>query len=238
MKFRTAGYLSSALLCFAAAGAGAVEAGAGASGTAGSGGYRRLALFADASWIGKTLEPYAWGETSFSRDLRQFALGGGAWKNWTDAERGKAGLGFAGGRYDSGQSVGSLIAELGAEKDVEAATLGAEWRLTYGTLSASRDAPALENAANSRSRGRRGTVDELDSFAVNSFSAYGRRRLDLGVVGLRLGVDAPSGGDAIVSETISLRIPVGTRLWVTPAVAFEQGGSDAVYGSLSLYCRL
>lgn len=230
--------LAVALSCLAAAEAGAVEAGVGASGTAGSGGYRRLALSADASWMGKALEPYAWGETSFSRNLRQFALGGGAWNNWTDTERGKAGLGFAGGRYDSGQRVSSLIAELGAEKDLDAATLGAEWRLTYGTLSTSRDAPALEKAADSRSHGRRVTADELDSFAVNSLAAYGRKRLDLGVVGLRLGVDAPSGGEAIVSETLSLRIPIGTRLWVTPAVTLEQGGSDAVYGSLSLYCRL
>lgn len=230
--------LAVALGCLAAAEAGAVEAGAGASGTAGSGGYRRAALSADAAWTGRKVEPYIWAETSFSRDLRQFALGGGAWNNWTDAERGKAGLGFAGGRYDSGQSVSSLIAELGAEKDLDAATLGAEWRLTYGTLSSSRGTPALENAGNSRSRGRRGTADELDSFAVNSLAAYGRKRLDLGVIGLRLGIDAPSGGDAIVSETLSLRIPVGTRVWVTPAVTLEQGGSDAVYGSLSVYCRL
>lgn len=238
MGFPASGALAAALLLLAAAEAGAVEAGAGASGTAGSGGYRRLALFADASWNGSRIEPYAWGETSFSRDLRQFSLGGGAWNNWSETGRGKAGLGFSGGRYDSGQSGSSVIAELGAEKDVEAATVGAEWRLTYGSLSSSRDAPALENAANARSRGRRSRAADLETYAVNSLAAYGRRRLDVGVVGLRLGADLPSGGDAIVAETVSLRIPAAKNVWVTPAVTFEQGGSDAVYFSLSAYCRL
>lgn len=238
MRMLAAGCLAAALAVLPAAQAGAVEAGAGASATAGSGGYRRLTVFADAGLTDGRVEPYAWGEASFSRDLRQFALGGGAWNNWTETERGKAGLGLAGGRYDSGQSVGSLIAELGAEKDLDASTLGAEWRLTYGTLSSSRASPALENAANSRSRGRRAAAAETESFAVNSLAAYGRRRLDLGVVGVRLGLDLPPDVPAIVSETVSVRIPAGTRLWVTPAVTLEQGGSDAVYFSLSVYCRL
>lgn len=227
-----------ALVILAAGPAGAVEAGAGAAAIAGSGGYRRLTLFADADWTGARLEPYAWGEAAFSRDLRQFALGGGAWNNWTESERGKAGLGLSAGRYDSGQSVGALIAELGAEKDVEAATLGAGWRLTYGSLASSRGAPAVESGANSRSRGRRARADETESFALNELSAYGRRRLDLGVLGLRLGVDFLPYGRAILSETVSLRLPAGERLSVTPAVTLEQGGSDAVYFSLSAYCRL
>lgn len=233
-----AAVLAAALFLPAAVPAGAVEAGAGAAAIAGSAGYRRLALFADADWTGARVEPYAWGEAAFSRDLRQFSLGGGAWNNWTDSERGKAGLGLSAGRYDSGQSVGSLIAELGAEKDVEAATLGAGWRLTYGTLASSRGAPAVEKGANSRSRGRRARSDETESFAVNELSAYGRRRLELGVVGLRVGLDFPPYGRAILSETVSLRIPAGERVSVTPAVTLEQGGSDAVYFSLSVYCRL
>lgn len=229
---------AAALVLLAAFPAGALEAGAGAAALAGSGGYRRLTLFADADWTGARVEPYAWSEAAFSRDLRQLSLGGGAWNNWTDSERGKAGLGLSAGRYDSGQSAGSLIAELGAEKDAEAATLGAGWRLTYGTLASSRAAPAVESGTNSRSRGRRARSDESESFVVNELSAYGRRRLELGVLGLRLGLDFPPYGRAIVTETVSLRIPAGERLSVTPAVTLEQGGSDAVYFSLSAYCRL
>ncbi len=230
--------LAAAFLVLAASTADAVEIGAGASATAGSGGYRRAALYADAYWTGSRVEPYSWGEAAFSRELRQFSAGAGAWNNWTDAERGKAGLGFAGGRYHDGQSVSALIAELGAEKDRDFSTLGAGWRLTYGTLSSSRDAPSVENAANARARGRRAQGRDAESFAVNEFSAYGRRRLDAGVLGLRIGVDFPPGGEAIISETASLRIPVAERLWLTPALVLEQGSSDAAYFSLSLYCRL
>lgn len=229
---------AAALVILTAGPAEAVEAGAGAAAIAGSGGYRRLTLFADADWTGARVEPYAWGEAAFSRDLRRFSLGGGAWNNWTSSERGKAGLGLSGGRYDSGRSVGALIVELGAEKDVVAATLGAGWRLTYGSLTSSRGAPSVETGANSRSRGRRSRTADAQSFAVNELSAYGRRRLDAGVLGLRLGVDFLPFGRSILSETVSLRIPAGERLSVTPAVTLEQGGSDAIYFSLSAYCRL
>jgi hypothetical protein len=215
-----------------------LETGAGATATAGSGGYRRLALFADATETGGRVEPYGWGEAAFSRELRQFSLGGGAWDNWTDAERGKAGLGFAGGRYDDGQGAASVIAELGAEKDAGPSTLGAGWRLTYGTLASSRDAPSLESAANARARGRRARAQEAESFAVNELSAYGRLREDFGVLGLRFDLDFPPYGPAIESETASVRLPVGKRFWLTPAVTLEQGSADAVYLSLTAYCRL
>ncbi|MBI4061494.1 MAG: hypothetical protein HY403_08700, partial [Elusimicrobia bacterium] len=76
-------------------------------------------------------------------------------------------------------------------------------------------------------------------YSVHSFSVYGRRGLDLGVLGARLGLDFPRYGPRIVSETVSLRLPVKkTSLWVTPAATLEQGSVDAVYFSLSLYCRL
>lgn len=238
MKNSVAGILAAMFAVLASAGAGAVETGVGASATAGSGGYRRVSLYADAAMTGGRLEPYGWGETAFSRELRQFSLGAGAWNNWSESERGKAGLGLAGGRYDSGQSVSSLIAELGAEKDVDVATLGAGWLLTYGTLSSARDAPALENAANSRSRGRRARAEKIDAFSVHELSAYGRLRQDFGVLGLRLGLDFPPYGPTVVSETASLRRQVGERVWVTPAVTLEQGSSNAVYFTLSLYCRL
>lgn len=238
MKNSVARSLAAAFIVLAASEAGAIEAGAGGSATAGSGGYRQAAVYADAALTGGRVEPYGWGEAAFSRELRQFALGAGAWNNWSKSERGKAGLGLAGGRYDSGQSVSSLIAELGGEKDLDASTLGAGWRLTYGTLSSSRDAPALENAANTRSRGRRARAEKIDSFSVHELSAYGRLRQDFGVLGLRLGLDFPPYGPTIVSETASLRLPVGERVWVTPAVTLEQGSSDAVYFTLSVYCRL
>ena len=50
----------------------------------------------------------------------------------------------------------------------------------------------------------------------------------------------PSSASSFPSNPamLALRISAGERLWVTPAVTFEQGGSDAVYGSLSLNCRL
>lgn len=236
MKNSVARSLAAAFIVLAAAEAGAVDAGAGASATAGSGGYRRFTVFADAALTGGRVEPYGWGETSFSRDLRQYSLGAGAWNNWTESARGKAGLGLTGGRYDSGQSVGAVIGELGAEKDIGASTLGAGWRLTRGTLSSSRDAPSLEKAANTRSRGRRARAEDAQAFTVHELSGYGRRRADFGVLGLRLGLDFPPEDSAIVSETASLRLPAGKRVWVTPAVTVEQSRANAVYFSLNVYC--
>ncbi|MBI4061361.1 MAG: hypothetical protein HY403_08020, partial [Elusimicrobia bacterium] len=154
------------LLLSAAAEAGAVETGIGASAMAGSGGYRRLGLSADAAWTGKRVEPYAWGEGGLSRDLRAFAFGGGAWNNWSERERGKAGLGLAAGRYDGGRSVAALLAELGAENDFDAATLGAGWGLTYGSLAGSRGAPSLEQTASARSRGRRAAASAAEVYSV------------------------------------------------------------------------
>lgn len=238
MKNSVARSLAAAFAVLAAAEAGAVEAGVGASATAGSGGYRRLSLYADAALTGGRLEPYGWGETAFSRDLRQFSLGAGVWNNWTESARGKAGLGLTGGRYDSGQGVGAAIVELGAEKDFDATTLGAGWRLTRGTLSSSRDAPSLEKAANTRSRGRRARADDAETFTVHELSTYGRHRSDFGVFGLRLGLDFPPDDPAIVSETASLRLPAGKRVWVTPAVTLEQSRVNAVYFTLSVYCSL
>lgn len=235
----TSGVCAAALTVLAAVQAGAaVEAGVGASAAAGSGGYRRLSVFADADLTGDRLEPYGWGEAAVSNQLRQFALGAGVWDNWTDTARGKAGLGLAAGRYDSGRGVGSLIAELGAETDVDSTTLGAGWRGTRGTLSASGAAPALEKAGNSRSRGRRARDAAEESFTVHELSAYGRHRLDFGVLGLRFGLDFPPEGSVIVNETASVRLPLRKTVWLTPAITLEQGDESAAYFSLSLYCRL
>jgi hypothetical protein len=225
-------------LALAPAAAGAVEAGAGASATAGSGGYRRLGLFADASWTGAKVEPFGWTEADFSNELRRFELGAGAWDNWTKTARGKAGVGLAGGRYDDGRGANALIAVLGAERDAGRATLGADWRLDYGTLSSSDDAPDLERSANARANGRRRRGEEQESSAVNELGAYGRLAVDGGVLGLRLGAVFPPLGETITSETASFRVPVGSRLWITPSVTLEQGSANAVYFSLSAYCRL
>jgi hypothetical protein len=215
----------------------AVEGGAGASATAGTGGYRRLSLFADVFVPGGRVEPYGWAETSFATELRRFALGAGVWDNWTPDARGKAGLGIAGGRYDDERGASSLLAELGAEADVGASALGAEWRLTYGSLWSARDAPSLERASLSRSRGRRLRGEDVETFAVNELAAYGRTPTDAGLLGLRLAVELPPYGPSITSETVSLRVPLSDRLYATPAVTLEQGSTDAVYFSLGGYCR-
>ncbi len=227
-----------ALAGWTAAEAPAPAIGAGTTLTAGSRGYRRLSLYGDAYLRRGSLEPYAWGEYVADTYVNQFSLGGGAWKELEDGERVKGGLGLTRGRIKSlDEPSSSVILEAGAEKDFETPTLGADYRFISGSIGATSSPRSGEAGLSGKVRAKGGRV-EADPFTSHEFSGYARVLAGRSILGLRLTLARPSYAGTILSETLSLRIPASERVWVTPAVAFEQDrGRDVrgVYFSLGLY---
>lgn len=232
---RTATLAAAVVLAAAAARAGGVESEAGLSATAGSGGYTRAGASLDVEAARGTLTPYGWLEASDDDDARRLGLGGGVWKDLDGRVSVKGGLGASFGRYkDSGLGGGSVLLEAGAETLACGGALGGDYRLTRGSIADARAAPRIAKAADARGRGRKARGEGAESFSVHAWSAYGRLPVGAGRLGLRVTVTKPSYSDAILSETVSYRIPVAPDWRVTPALTFEQGAQSGVYGTLSV----
>ncbi|MDE2040501.1 MAG: hypothetical protein KGO96_13305 [Elusimicrobia bacterium] len=215
------------------------DADAGASATVGSGGYHRFSLFADGNWTGKTLEPYAWGQYAVDNDLSQLGAGGGAWKQLTPGLSVKAGAGFYVGRLrDTDQTGTSLLLETGLEGYSGGKTLGAELRLTDGTIGGPaqpiRYGEALRAQAGRR-RGQAGAPSPL-SYTYTELAGYGRLPLGESSLGLRLALGLPSYASEVTSEELSLRLPLSKAWRAMTAVTLEQfAGASNAYFSLGVY---
>ena len=217
-----------------------VSGGLGAALTGGSGGYGRVAVYGDALWLGDSVSPYAWTEYGTDSDARRFSLGGGAWKELSEALRFKGGLGFSVGRFraaDAGSN--SVTFETGLERDLERPTVGAEYRRTAGSIGGSTATRGGQRVGQGQLRGRAaaGTAAVSERFSYDELSGYARLPAGAATVGLRAAVGFPSYGSAIVSETLSGSVPLSGPLAARLAVSFEQGARAAVYASGGLDYR-
>jgi hypothetical protein len=229
------------LLLFSSAVRAQTSAGAGASVTAGSEGYRALSVFADADWQAKSVDPYVWGNATASRDSRRLTAVGGAAKELAPGVRANAGAGFTVGRLADTGSGGALVLEAGAEKKLKQTTAGADWRLSAGRLAAPTSAPGEDRRrrrfadANAAGHGKRPQDDSPPSDTYNELGAFARFPVSKAKLTLRLALGFPSYGDSVVSETVSLRFPVAEPLSVTTGVTLEQSDRTRGYLTAGVY---
>jgi hypothetical protein len=209
----------------------AAQLGAGAGATAGSGGYSRFAVHGDVSGKAETVEPFGWLELSSDDNIRQAGLGGGAWKPLDNGAWVKGGAGFLTGRLkDSDRTMGSLLLETAIEKTFETPTLGAEYKLTWGSIA---NATALREKA----RGRPASALETERFAYNEVAGYVFMPAGKNTLGLRLAQGFGTEVRSVTSETVSLRVPVSEPLSLLSSLTLEQAGGTYVYGSIGLAFR-
>jgi hypothetical protein len=230
-----------ALLLAVGARAAEPSVGAGASATAGSEGYRSVAVFADADWTRGGVDPYVWGNGLVSRDSRRFSAVGGAAKSAEDW-RLNAGAGFSVGTLvDTGESLGALLLEAGAERKLGAAAAGAGYGLSVGRLGGPAAAPAEDRRRRrtaldrGASRGRKARGEDVETETYNELSGFARFPVSKARLTLRGALGSPSYGERVVSETASLRAPAGESLWLTAALTLEQSDRNRAYVSAGFY---
>ncbi|MBI5622164.1 MAG: hypothetical protein HY924_00150 [Elusimicrobia bacterium] len=229
-----------AVASLAAAKEAASPYGVGTTLTAGTGGYRRAALYGDALWRVRDFSPYALAEFSADSDVRQFSLLGGTWKDLGRAFRVKGGAGLNFGKVlDTDDATTSFTLETGAEGDIGDAVAGAEYRFTSGGIGGSRVIRSDSDVLRIRARGKASSAGvasvEPESFTYHELAGYGSLPLGGTSVSLKLALGIPSYSDNVVSETLTWKIPIPEHLWVAPSLSLEQGRGSNAYGSLGLY---
>lgn len=230
-----AAVLAAAVLGAGPAAAAGAQSEAGLAMTVGSGGYSRVAGSLDVEASEGTVRPYGWAEAGRDDDARRLSLGLGAWNAVDERTSVKAGVGGSIGRYeDSDLDGGSVTFEAGAETLAGEGAVGGDYRLTVGSIADARAAPRVSRAADARGRGRKARGESAERFSVHAWSGYGRVPVGVGRLGLRVTVTKPSYSDVILSETVSYRFPVAPQWRLTPALTFEQGDEEGVYGTLSV----
>lgn len=202
--------------------------GVGASVTVGSRDYSGVSVSGDAWWKVEDLSPYARAEVMSDNFQRAVTVGGGAWKSPAEGLEVKGGLGLTNARFkDTDESGHSLILELGAEKEFGQPVLGAEYRLTSGSVGTS-SGGRVGGGRFSRPV-RVATTSGPESFTAHEVSGYGRMPAGAGTLGLRLTAYSPSNADSVLSETLSVSMPVAEALSGSVAVTFEQADVSATY---------
>lgn len=231
-----AAVLASSLLLLPAVSLAEPAVGSGLTGTAGTGGYRALSLYADADWTGRAADPYGWGDLTFTRDSRRLSLLVGAGKSLGEGWKGHAGAGVSVGKlYDTGDSSASLLAEAGAEKALkDGLAAGADWRLSAGSIGGRFAAPGEDGRRRGRAL-RKGRDQETESFAYNELSVFARLPLKEARLTLRAALGVSSYGDDVVSESVVLRLPVKDGLSVMTGLTLEHADDTDAYFSAGLY---
>lgn len=205
---------------------------AGLAVTAGSGGYRRVAASLD--WEGSPApwQPYAWSEFTDDNYTDKIGFGGGAWHGFHDDLAAKFGLGFAAGHLKNPDvPAHSLLLETGLENASGGRATGIEYRGTFGGITETSDAPTV--ARNNPGRGRPRGENEARTFSIHELAAYARLPAGGNRLGLRAALILPSYAGAFLAETVSLRVPASKSWRVTPALTFEQGDVNGIYGTLA-----
>lgn len=215
-----------------AAPAGAAEGpsfGAGTAVAAGTGRYWRISLLGDAQWAAPPWGPYLWTDLGWDRYANRFSFGGGSWYDLDLDVKVKGGISYSVGTFrDTDAASRAVTLETGLERSVAAGAVGAEYLYTRGALG------ARSGRSVGKSRGIRPT-GPVDSYTDHYLAAYGRLPAGETTVGLRAAVDMPSDFETVVSETLSLKIPVAAQTWLTPALTLEHGADTAAILSLALY---
>jgi hypothetical protein len=214
------------------------RAGAGGTVTGGNHDFSGVSIYGDADFLGAAARPYVWADFTTNSFVRQLSLGGGAWKELNRRMSVKGGLGLAFGRdKDSGDSLSSFSGEVGVQRDLRDLRIGAEYRLTRGTLSGSRYSRAAnEDLSLRKPRRSRGTADpEIDAFTTHEISGLAGGPLSRGWLHGRLSLVKPSGQDTLVNETLGFSWPMSEVLALNSALTFEQGPMDRVYLSVGAY---
>jgi hypothetical protein len=233
---RAAVLASSLLLAPAVALAERPALGSGLTGTAGTGGYRAMSLFADAGWKGNGVDPYGWGDVTFTRDSRRLSLLLGAEKELGEGWLGHGGGGFSVGKlYDTGDSSAALLAEAGAEKRFkDDLAAGADWRMSAGSIGGRFAALGEDGRRRGRAL-RRGLGSDTESFSYNELSVFGRLPVEEAWLTLRLALGISSYGEDVVSESATLRLPVKDGLAVLTGITLEHADDADLYFTAGLY---
>lgn len=215
-----------------------LSVGAGTNATAGSRGYHKVSASTDLDWKATSVDPFLWVSGDVDNYVREFNGGGGVWKDLGNSSRIKGGAGATLGRIiDTGKTADSFMLEAGAEKDFDKNTIGAEYRFTDGGIGGPSIPSSNDQLIHNRAKGKLATAPSgsLPTYTYNELSAYGSMPLGENRLGLRLTEGWPSYSQSIVSETVSLKVPITKPLSASAALTFEQGEQKNVYVTAGLY---
>ncbi|MBI4057257.1 MAG: hypothetical protein HY399_06895 [Elusimicrobia bacterium] len=210
--------------------------GAGTSITLGSVGYARWSGTFDGEWQGRDLAPFFILDLSFDSYMRQFTVGGGAWKTVEPGLRVKGGLNLNFGRFKETKESGkSFTLEMGLERELEKPVVGGEYRLTSGKAGSSVYNHVSGQRLLDQIKIKNATTQDLETFTTHELSGYTNFPMGKNSLGLRLTLGLPSYSGTVLTETASYKFSVKQSLYITPAVSLEQGPTNGAYISLGVY---